>query len=301
MSEEPLNQHRIEKKMDRQTMVDLALEKAGIWKRNLHDVAGGIATWNEQGLGSAGLAYVADGRRCKPCRERTENGRPPAVCDNCYSRKGRGTTALDKGRAVQSGGLIRVDMVSCKTDGLTKSGGFPSKVEVSTGKPETLKKLVTAIENGASLPTLIFVSGEDSDGNPKKDGYALFIDLAALIRSHGIEDGVFKKGTAPAVWRRFGSRRNCGATSRVNKPYVMAGHDPVAPGSWMKRADWTFPCIDDDGCKWTAAWWKHYPQLFVNISKKYLQAHGLKWVACNVDDLPAMLEEQSWSDMGYYR
>lgn len=287
--------------MDRQTMVDLALEGSGIWQRNIHDVPGGIAAWNEQGLGSSGLEYVADGRRCKACRDLLANGMSPAVCGDCYSRKGRGTTAIDKGRSVASGGLNRVDLLSCKTDGLTKSGGFPSKVEVSTGKPDTLRKLIEAIESGASLATVIFVSGEDSDGNPSRDGFALFVDLAALIRANGIVDGTFKKGTAPAVWRRFGSRRNCGATSRVNKPHVMAGGSPVAPGSWMKRADWEFPCIDEDGCKWTAAWWKHYPQLFVNISKKYLQAHGLKWVACNVADLPAMVDAQSWNEMGYYR
>jgi hypothetical protein len=277
---------------DRPALVSIALEKAGKgWKRNLHDVPRAIQTWNIAGLGNMGLNYVADGRA-----NLDSNGN---LTDMSYSRKGRGTTCIDLARETQvNDSLIRVDMLSIKTDSLTKSGGFPSKIEVSTGKPDTLNKVIEAVNNGASLPTLIWASSGDTS-NPSHEGFALFLDIAAIIRSHGIVDGTFSKGKAPIAWRRFGSRRNCGATSAANKHALKMTGRPSHVGAWQKRQHLEFPHIDSDGCMWSTPWFKHYPQLFVNIGKKHLQAQGLAWVPCNIADLPALVEKQDWNTLGY--
>jgi hypothetical protein len=296
-------------------MLALAMQNSGLgWERNLSDVDQGVKTWDHTfGSKSAaatpaqpdGVPYVADGRRCEACRRKIEQTKAAVpVCPACYSAKGRGTTAIDKGRVRETGGLIRVDLVSEKTDKLTKTGGFPSKVEVSTGNDKTLAALVRAANDGAAIPTVIFVSADNPDGSPSEQGYALFLDIGALIRSQGVAVGKFTKGNAPSVWQRFGARRNCGATSRANAAAIKNGGDgegtPVEPGHWCKRADWDFPTIDLTGRRWSKPWYVHYPQLFVNINKKHLAKHGLAWVACHVSEVPALVEAQEWGAMGTF-
>jgi len=271
--------------MDRPTLVQLALERANRgWHRNFHDVPHGVQTWDEQ-YGRYGVAYVADGRK--------ETG---------FTRKGRGTTAADNARTVKTGGIERTDVLSVKTDKIEK-GNFPSKIEVSTGNPDTVMALAQALESGSSLPTVIFASGENPDGTPSEEGYALFLDLGDLVRTEGITApvvGGHGKGKAPGVYFKYGSRRNCGATSRINRQAIKLYGRPQEPGKWNARENWEFPCIDERGRRWTSPWWVHYRQLIVNINKKYLSTRGLKWVPCHVDQLADLIDSQQWGDMGTF-
>ena len=280
----------------RPVLASIALESAGRgWRRNLHDVDRAIEAWNTSGLGSCGLEYVADGREIRRADGSIDH-------EASWSRKGRGTTAIDLGRSVVKGPFRRIDMLSVKTDNLTSSGGFPSKIEVSTQKAETQQKLLGAIANGASIPTVIWASS-GSNEEPNLDGFALFIDIAAMVRSHGIVDAFdengFSKGQAPAVWRRYSSRRNCGATSSANKRALRLTGRPCEPGKWEDRAQLDFPMVDELHRKWSSPWYVHYPEIFANISKRHLREQGLSWVPCHIRDLAKFVESQDWQKMGY--
>lgn len=247
------NPHRI----GRATAVSEAIEGRNGWSRDPYE-AGVIAEWRRIW---PDLPVVADGRE--------ETG---------FTRAGRGTTAFDLFRTVEvGGGVLRSDFLSLKTDTIGSDGKLPSKLELSTGNEGTLRALLAGIESGGSLYTLVFASVNDEDGNPSDEGFALFLDLAPILRAGiaGIESGPYAKGQAPEAYFKWSSARPCGGKAKH-----------------LARADRTFPYVDEQGRKWIAADKVCYPELIVSLASLGIKRSS--WIPCRMSDLPGMLETQDW-------
>lgn len=229
------------------------------WNRDPYD-AGVIPAWYDRW---PDLPIVADGREVTG-----------------YTKKGRGTTAFDLFRQVESGGLLRDDFLSIKTITIEKSGKLASKIEVSTGNVETVDALVSGVQAGASLPTVIFASRNNFDGTIAHDGMALFLDLGPIIRK-GIADvngGPYGPGKAPPCYFKWSSRRPCGGKYKHKA-----------------REGKEYPYIDEQGRKWSASNYVHYRELVVSLSACGLDRSS--WIPCHISKLADFVEIQGWDAM----
>lgn len=244
---------------DRSNLVSRELEGRNGWSRDPYE-AKIIPDWLHR---FPNLALVADGRE--------ETG---------FTRAGRGTTAFDLFRQVNAGGILRSDFLSIKTDTICSDGKLPSKIELSTGNQTTLAALLEGINRGAALPTVFFVSENDENGDPLEDGFAIFLDLAPILRRGiaPIESGPYGKGEAPEAYFKWSAARKCGGKAKH-----------------LLRADLEFPHIDAQGRRWVAADKVCYPELVVSLSK--LGIRRSSWYSVNMSDLQAMCEAQDWDRM----
>lgn len=241
----------------RSNLVSQAIEGNYGWNRDPYAVSA-VDRWK---MLFPNLPIVADGREVTG-----------------FTRAGRGTTAFDLFRQDVRNGLPRVDFLSIKTDTIGSDGKLPSKLELSTGNESTLAALLEGIEAGASLPTLVFASENDEDGDPKSDGVAIFLDLAPILR-HGIapiEAGPYGKGEAPDAYFKWSSARPCGGK-----------------GKKVAREGWTFPCVDEQGRKWLAPDKVCYSELVVSLSS--LGYTRESWAQLSVWELAEFVENQDWS------
>ena len=246
---------------ERSNLVSRTCEGRNGWFRDPHE-AKVIPDWAHR---FPNLPLVADGRE--------ETG---------YSRAGRGTTAFDLFRRVDIGGIYRVDFLSIKTDTIGSDGKLPSKLELSTGRLETLVALLEGIHSGSALPTVVFVSENDEFGEPLEDGFAIFLDLAPILRRGiaSIEHGPYAKGKAPEAYFKWSSARPCGGKSKH-----------------LVRADREFPYVDEENRRWISPDKVCYPELVVSLSSLGLRRSD--WRPINVRDLPEFVQAQDWDMMAY--
>lgn len=243
---------------NRAETVSAAIEGENGWGRDPYTVPGAIPTWDHR---FPNLALVADGREVTG-----------------FTNRGRGTTAFDMFRSVNDGGILRMDFLSLKTARIAPDGKLPSKIELSTGLDTTISALIEGIDAGASLPTLVWASEDDTE-----EGFAIFLDLAEVLRGGivGIEDypeNGYGRGKAPAAYYKWSAARKCGDK-----------------GKWNARADDVFPYVDDKGRKWTAPDRVCYPELVISLA-----AIGIKrnaWVPVSLCDLASFVEQAPWADL----
>ncbi len=240
----------------RSNLVSRAIEGENGWNRDPFAVQAG----QEWSLRFPGLPFVADGRE--------ETG---------FTRAGRGTTAFDLFRKVEGSSLVRFDFLSIKTDTIDESGKLPSKLELSTGNQATQDAILAGINAGASLPTLLFVSENDEFGEARSDGFAVFLDLAPVLRRGiaPITAGPYGRGEAPEAYFKWASARPCGGGGKA-----------------LSRALQTFPNVDEQGRKWVAADKVCYPQLIVSLHA--LNIHQENWTPVQAHELAEYLEGQNW-------
>jgi len=302
----------------RSNLVSAMLENAG-WGVDPYS-AGVIPAWNTR---YPDLPIVADGRPCDYHRRLKGNDRvsspndPRAkVCPDCYVKRGRGSTIFDLFRFVLG---IRSDFLSIKTETIEKSGKLPSKLSLATGNVSTLDGMFSGILAGNALPTVVFASKNGENG-PEVEGSALFLDLGREIRKMGAwmvdyravnealaltlpedeakvllervemvcshphiptaPEGGWGKGKAPIMYRKWSSRRHCGGK-----------HKKVA------REGWIFPCVDDQGRKWSTPEYVHYRECVVSLSA--MGINRKKWIPCSIADLPELVEKQDWRGMAW--
>ena len=242
---------------DRSSMVTMAIEGNDGWVRDPYSVTNGAREW---ALRFPDLPFVADGREVSG-----------------FTRKGRGTTVFDLFRSVVSGGVCRTDFLSVKTDTIQPDGKLPSKLEVSTGNMSTIQAIISGVNGGASIPTLVWASKPDPFGGTEETGLGLFLDIAPVIRAGvcGIEGGPYAKGQAPECYLKWSSSRPCGGKNKA-----------------AQRADLEFPCVDEKGRKWIAPDKVCYPELIVNLSAMGIRRND--WVEMRLDDIPDVIESQPW-------
>lgn len=248
-------------RVNRSNEVSRAIEGRFGWFRDPY-AAEAVASWV---AAFPNLPIVADGRE--------ETG---------MTRAGRGTTAFDLFRSVVAGGVKRVDFLSIKTDTIGSDGKLPSKLELSTGNETTLNALLDGINNGAAYPTIVFASENDENGDPCDEGFAIFLDLAPILRAGiaGIEHGPYGKGQAPEAYFKWSSARPCGGKHKK-----------------LARESMEFPCVDEQGRKWIAADRVCYPELVVSLSKLGIKRSS--WIPCRMSDLARLCEDQDWDTMAY--
>ena len=140
----------------RSNLVSRSIEGRKGWSRDPYD-AGVIKDWYSR---FPNLPIVADGRRCKVCRDKLDNGQSPLACKDCYSAAGRGTNGFDLFRVVNS----RADFLSIKTETIGSKGELPSKLSLSTGNEGTLNALLEGIYAGNDLPTVVFAAKKPVTG-----------------------------------------------------------------------------------------------------------------------------------------
>lgn len=248
-------------RVNRSNLVSRALEGCFGWCRDPYS-AGTVAEWRHR---FPNLPIVADGR--------DETG---------HTRAGRGTTAFDLFRVREVRGMLRADFLSIKTDTIGSDGKLPSKLELSTGNETTLRAILEGIERGASLPTIVFASENDENGDPTEDGFAIFVDLAPILRGGiaPIEAGPYGKGQAPEAYFKWSSARPCGGKAKK-----------------LAREGLDFPHVDEQGRKWIAADKVCYPELVVSLSKLGIKRSS--WIPCNIRDLAHLCEDQDWGRMAF--
>lgn len=244
-------------RIGRSNLVSTAIEGRNGWDRDPYAV-GAVPTWVER---FPGLPMVADGREVTH-----------------FTRAGRGTTAFDLFRQVESCGIIRTDFLSLKTDTIGPDGKLPSKVELATGNVETLSALLDGINRGAALPTLVFASENDDNGDPLLDGFAIVIDLGEVLRNGiaPIEAGPYGKGQAPPAYFRWSAARPCGGK-----------------GKRILRENLTFPHIDEQGRRWVAPDKVCYSELVCSFAG--LGLTRADWRPVHVSDLPGLVETLDWN------
>lgn len=248
------------------------------WSQDPHSVDAG----SEWDIRFPGVPFVRDSR--------PETGNTTA---------GRGTTALDLFRhvLVETGDFQypRHDFLSVKTDRIDDDGTLPSKVELSTGKTETLQGLLDGISSGSPLHTLIFASGEDEDGNPSASGYCLFLDLGKVIREHGVQgieeypEGGYRKGKAPVAYFKWSSARKCGGGTGGDRSEIPFSQRQEHFSSSDE------PLIDSWGRKWVSADKVCYPELVISLSSLGFKRNS--WIPIHVSQLVDWLENQSWEEL----
>lgn len=243
----------------RSNVVSRAIEGYYGWNRDPYAVSA-VEKWSQR---FPNLPIVADGREVTG-----------------FTRAGRGTTAFDLFRRRLTGGLVRVDFLSIKTDTIGSDGKLPSKLELSTGNESTLRALLEGIEAGASLPTLVFASENDEAGEPKEEGVAIFLDLAPILRRGiaSIDQGPYGKGEAPDAYYKWSSARPCGGK-----------------GKKVAREGWTFPHVDEQGRKWIAPDKVCYSELVVSLSS--LGYSRENWTPVATWQLGDFVENQDWSQI----
>lgn len=268
MSEEP--EGRSQDRNARSNLILRVLEGQNGWDRDPYSVLA-APEWCRR---FPNLPIVADGREVTG-----------------YTRAGRGTTAFDVFRSFQAtddnaGGvqyIVRSDFLSVKTGNIGKDGKLPSKVEMSTGNRATLEAILEGVQAGASIPTLVFASGNLEDGSPDPWGLAIFLDLGEVLRNgvapiEEYPEGGYGKGKAPLAYMKWSSPRKCG-TKRSSR----------------EREHWSFPCIDEQGNRWDDASHVRYPELVCSLSQFGIKRES--WVHIHVSDLPEYLERQDWERM----
>lgn len=211
------------------------------------------------------LPIVADGRE--------ETG---------HTRAGRGTTAFDLFRRREAGGLIRADFLSIKSDTIDDDDTLPNKLQLTAGNASTIRAILEGINRGASMPTVVFASRNDENGDPETDGFAIFLDVAPILR-RGVADidlGPYKKGQAPEAYLKWSSARKCGGAGKCHA-----------------RADLDFPHVDETGRRWIAPDKVCYPELICSLA--CLGIKRSSWTPINMCELPHMLEAQNWGEMSF--
>ncbi len=253
-------------RVNRSNLASRAIEGCFGWCRDPY-TAEVVPEWTAR---FPNLPIVADGRE--------ETG---------HTRAGRGTTAFDlfrriDGRDAQDRVVrgIRVDFLSIKTDTIASDGKLPSKLELSTGNEATLRAILEGIERGAALPTIVFASENDENGDPMEEGFAIFLDLGPILRRGiaGIDNGPYGKGEAPEAYFKWSSARPCGGKAKK-----------------LAREDYDFPHVDEQGRRWIAADKVCYSELVVSLSSLgYKRSH---WIPCQISDLARLCEDQDWNRM----
>jgi hypothetical protein len=129
---------------------------------------------------------------------------------------------------------------------------------------------------------VVFVSENDDLGEPTDEGFAIFLDLAPILRGGiaDIEQGPYGKGCAPEAYFKWSSARPCGGKAKH-----------------IARAELTFPHVDEQGRKWLAPDKVCYPELVVSLAKLGIKRSS--WIPCHLRDLPALCEAQNWDVMAY--
>jgi hypothetical protein len=156
------------------------------WNRNPFEIPGAVADWGHK---FPTVPLVDDGE----------------------TAAGRGSTAFDLVRRVNSGGLSRYDWLSLKTGSVESSGKIPTQYKLTTGNPETVAGIVSAVKAGAPYATCFFASR-----SKQERGCVIFADLAPAIRAHGIVGitdypaGGFGRGKAPPFYVKWSSPRPSG-------------------------------------------------------------------------------------------
>lgn len=244
-------------RVGRSNLVSRAIEGQNGWNRDPYAV-GAVPMWVER---FPNLPIVADGRE--------ETG---------FTRAGRGTTAFDLFRTVDARGFKRVDFLSIKTDTIADDGKLPSKLELSTGNIDTLNALLGGIDRGAALPTVVFASPNDENGDPLVDGLALCLDLGPVLRGGiaPITGGPYGKGQAPTAYFRWSAGRPCGGKSKR-----------------VAREGFEFPYVDEQGRKWVAPDKVCYSELVCSLSSLGLSRSS--WTPVHVSELPGMIEGMDWT------
>lgn len=243
---------------ERANLVSRTVEGRFGWVRDPYDAPEAVAHWKYR---FPSLPIVADGRE-----------------STGFTRAGRGTTAFDLFRMVNDGGLLRCDFLSLKTDTIADDGKLPSKIELATGNPVTMQAILDGINNGASLPTMLFCSPNDFNGEPMPDGVGLFLDLGPILRGGvaGIEGGPYARGKAPPAYFKWSSARKTGGGSKGE----------------IVRGDLEFPHVDEQGRKWLAFDRVCYPELIVSLAALGISRRD--WTEMSVGEIPAFLEAQEW-------
>lgn len=243
----------------RANLVSWAIEGHFGWSRDPRAVGAG-PTWDYR---FPNLPFVRDGR------EETGN-----------TRAGRGTTAFDLFRQVETSGYLRTDFLSIKTEAIAADGKLPSKLDLSTGNVGTLDALLEGINNGVALPTVVFASENDENGDAVPDGLALVLDLGPVLRGEipFAPEGGFGKGEAPDAYFRWSSARSSGKA-----------------GKHFAREEWSFPCVDEQGRRWVAPDRVQYSELVCSLSSLGIRRGD--WTPVHVNQLPAFVETMNWSEM----
>ena len=243
----------------RSAAVSRVIEGENGWNRDPYDVPNAVRTWTDR---FPNLPIVADGREV--------TGWNPA---------GRGTTAFDLFRARPG----FVDFLSIKTDTIGSDGKLPSKLELSTGNDSTLRAILEGIEGGSALPTLVFASENDENGDPEPDGLALFLDLGPVLRGGiaPIGGGPYGKGEAPPAYYKWSSGRKCGGDAK-----------------WLTRAGLDFPHVDEQGRQWVAPDRVCYPELVVSLSALGLRRSD--WTQILIYRLAALIEGRDWNTLSLF-
>ncbi len=273
----------------RSNLIMRVLEGQNGWDRSPHNVKAG-PEWVKR---FPNLPFVRDGR------EETGN-----------TRAGRGTTAFDLFRSFETevevnwgretvSEVVRSDFLSVKTDNIGDDNKLPSKIELSTGLDRTLEALMEGVQNGASIPTLLFCSKteENEQGEyPSPWGLVLFLDLAPILRQ-GVAsiweqpEGGYGKGKAPLCYYKWSSARKCGGGDGGNR-----GDESCDYGARLLHFEQSAdPFYDSMGRKWSAPDKVHYPELVISLSQLGIKRSS--WREIHVSELADFLEEQDWQTM----
>ena len=267
--------------------------------------AGTVDDWSDR---YPKVPIVADGRPCKHHRDlgvTTPNDRRAKNCEDCFSVKGRGTTLIDLTRKVGKT-ISRTDFLSIKTGKIGKDGKFPSRIDLSTGRPETIAAIVDAVERGSSVPVVFWISADDYDKSPNENGFAIFVDVAPIIRAYGVAPlqlEPYKRGQAPACYVAKSSRRITGVPGGTKEARLAVQRfeqygTPLPGGKWHARSEaWEGPHFDEAGQYWSTPYAVHYSEFRISLS-----ACGIKradWTPCHLSGLASFVEMQDWDDMSF--
>jgi hypothetical protein len=255
------------------------------WRNDWIDVPGAAADYVHR---LPKVKLVADGR---PCSEHARQGHTSRMdpvcmlCSLCFSTKGRGTTLFDLCRqTVRHGSILSYEWLSLKSASVGADGKLPSWLGLTTGNFSTLLRIEKALAAGTPLPTLVWASAKDAEV-----GYALALDLAVIIREHGVTPiteypGKWARGKAPPAWHRWGSWQGSG--QKKTEVLAALGMEIPTGSVWTGEAEW-------------AAGKVRYPQLTVGISRKALANLGVSWYQqVHVSELAAFAETHlDWASL----
>ncbi len=251
----------------REALVATAIESSEQgWHRNPYEVEGAVRDWT---LKFPDVAIVDDGK----------------------TSKGRGSTAFDLVRRVETDRLVRFDWLSIKTGTVEGANKVSGQYKLCVGNPQTIKGILDAVESGVSYATVFFTSKSKTER-----GYTIFADLAPYIREHGVvpieeyPEGGYKKGKAPPFYVKWCSRKPSGVKRLAGMRSLGL---PVDESTRVINGVRMGPG------------WIQYPELVVSLSA--LGVSRANWHAgVHVNSIPLMLDrtegfggtsEVTWENM----
>jgi hypothetical protein len=150
--------------------------------------------------------------------------------------KGRGSVVIDVERVDDSTGIV-LSYVA----GIKASADRKSTVTITTGKPEHVDAVVTAGENGLSIPVIVVAAnstiqgkGEDAEIIDHGPISVCVVNVGDMIRQHGVTQrtqgqGKGRGSAAPVAW---GVKRQRAASGKVYEYVSLQVNLPKCGATW---------------------------------------------------------------------